>query len=87
LLYPRGISTVFSNAFKDTTSHRRSPPRLQPTLLQGIRTDISRYDISTVLIYPVLGRDPALAIRYMTAATRHRPELIRGVLGWFDLDS
>jgi hypothetical protein len=87
LLYPRGISTVFSNAFKGTTTLRRSPPRLQPILLQGIRADISRYHISTVLIYPVLGRDPALAIRYMTAATRHRPELIRGVLGWFDLGS
>jgi hypothetical protein len=86
LLYPRGIDAVFTAAFRGTMTRRGTPPPLRRTLLQGIRADIRRYHISAVLIYPLLGRDPALAIRYMIVATRHHPELVRGVLGWFHLD-
>jgi hypothetical protein len=86
LLYPRGIDQAFTAAFNGPPPVPGARPRLQPTLLRGIRADIHRYHISTVLIDPLFGRDPALAIRYMITATRHHPEWVKGVFGWFHLD-
>jgi hypothetical protein len=84
-LRPHGIDRAFMAAFAGPNPRGGSRSPLQCTLLRGIRTDIRRYHISTVLIDPSLGHDPALAVRYLTAATRHQPERVGGMLGWFHL--
>ncbi len=85
-LHPPGIDQVFMDAFFGPKPRPGPQPPLQRTLLWAIRADIRRYDIRTVLIDPFAGHDPALAVRYLTAATRHHPEWVKGVLGWFHLD-
>jgi hypothetical protein len=85
-LYPRGIDRVFRAAFYGPGPRPGPQPALARILLRGIRADIRRYHIGAVLIDPLFGHDPVLAIRYMTAATRQQPQRTGGVLGWFHLD-
>lgn len=85
-LHPGGIDKAFMAAFFGPKPRPGPQPPLHGTLLRDIRADIRRYHISAVLIDPLLGRNPALAIRYVTAVTGQQPERVGGVLGWFHLD-
>ena len=89
-LPPASLPPGYRQGLQGRVLRPRAPPRtaaaLQRILLRGIRADIRRYHIGAVLIDPLFGHDPVLAIRYMTAATRQQPQRAGGVLGWFHLD-
>jgi hypothetical protein len=78
-LRPPGIAAVFDRALFGTGY------RLRGDLIDAIGASLRAYRVSAVIVDPRVGRDPALAVRYLIAVTGRLPERTGGVLGWFDL--
>jgi hypothetical protein len=77
VLFPPQVQTLFYSAYFGGTV---PPPA---TAVPAIRTYLTRYHVSTVVYYPV-GVDPAVVLRYLTAAIGP-PTRSFGVTQWFDV--
>jgi len=84
-LQPKGLESAFVEAYYVRSPSPATRPGLEPWLLPEILADVRRYHIGAILIDPRAGRDPTLAVRYVTAALGRGPVAVDGVLGWFDL--
>lgn len=83
-LSPPGIDSLFEDVLLGASAFGRRFPPLDAATLSAIFGDLGRYDVRSVFIDPGLGR-VTIAVRYLTEAIGRPPQLIGGVLAWFDL--
>ena len=81
-LPPLGLQALFYSAFTGGPVQSQYQPPLAQTV-STIRTFLSTYRISTVVLHPV-GADPGKVVRYMTASIG-APTHVGGVTQWFDV--
>jgi hypothetical protein len=62
-----------------------APVKITRSAIAGLRAFCARYDISTVLVDPTIGADPALVISYVSRGLGAPPDQVGGIDAWFDV--